>query len=88
MNKLKNVKPGDLVYCINDEEEDFSGCLFMAICNNYVIVCSEYMHLEGDFDGQLAEMHEDTIEDCGVEVEIYPIDKVFLTESEVMAHMH
>ena len=54
MSKFDSVKPGDTVYCISGDEdtgEDYSGFLFMAVCNGYVIVCPEYSDLENDFDG-------------------------------------
>ena len=79
MGKFDNVKLGDTVYCIGDDEEDYTGFLFMAVCNGYVIVCPEYSGLENDFDGQLQEMCDESMEESGVDVYIFPEDRVFLT---------
>ena len=78
MGKFDNVKPGDTVYCIDDEEECI-GFLFMAVCNGYVIVCPEYSGLENDFGGQLQEMCDESMGENGVDVYIFPEDRVFLT---------
>ena len=78
MGKFDNVKPGDTVYCIDDEEECI-GFLFMAVCNGYVIVCPEYSGLENDFGSQLQEMCDESMEESGVDVYIFPEDRVFLT---------
>lgn len=86
MDKIKNIKPGTLVYCI--EGDDFSGYLFMANCLDYVIVCPEYMAYEGFFIGQLEAMSRESYEWQGIDLYIFPISKVFLTESEAMANMH
>lgn len=85
MSKFDSVKPGDTVYCISGDEdtgEDYSGYLFMAMCNGYVIVCPEYSGLENDFDGQLQEMCGESLEESGVDVYIFPEDRVFLSVCE------
>lgn len=81
MGKFYNVKPGDTVYCIG-EEEDCSGFLFMAACNGYVIVCPEYSGLENDFGSQLQEMCNESMEESGVNVYLFPEDRVFLSAGE------
>ena len=81
MGKFDNVKPGDTVYCIGDDE-DYTGFLFMAVCNGYVIVCPEYSGLENDFGGQLQEMCDESMEESGVDVYIFPEDRVFLSVCE------
>lgn len=81
MGKFDNVKPGNTVYCIGDDE-DYSGFLFMAACNGYVIVCPEYSGLENDFAGQLQEMCDESMEESGVDVYIFPEDRVFLSVCE------
>jgi len=40
MGKFDNVKSGDTVYCIGDDE-DYTGFLFMAVCNGYVYIFPE-----------------------------------------------
>lgn len=60
----------------------------MATCNNYAIVCSEYTIHKGYFEYQLSEMYEESIECDGIDVALYPINRVFLTENEAMMHMH
>lgn len=82
MGKFDNVKPGYTVYCFSGDEdtgEGYSGFLFMAVCSGYVIVCPEYSGLENDFEGQLQEMCEESLEESGVDVYIFPEDRVFLT---------
>ena len=44
-------KPGQWIYAIEVEEDywdeaEVGGVLFMAECGDYIIACSEYMHLE------------------------------------------
>ena len=82
MGKFDNVKLGDTVYCIGDDEEDYTGFLFMAVCNGYVIVCPEYSGLENDFGGQLQEMCDESMEESGVDVYLFPEDRVFLSACE------
>ncbi len=81
VSKFENVKPGDTVYCIG-EEEDYSVFLFMAVCNGYVIVCPEYSGLENDFAGQLQEMCDESMEESGIDVYLFPEDRVFLSAGE------
>lgn len=75
-------KVGQLVYGIEVLEDDFenaevSGYLFMAECGDYIICCSEYMHQEGDFNSQLEEMYEESINDYGVDVNMLKKEYVF-----------
>lgn len=88
MIKTNNIRPGTLVYCIEKNEDDFSGYLFMAGCLDYVIACSEYVGYKGFLRGQLEKMCHESYEWEGVDVHIFPISKVFLTEDEAMKHMH
>lgn len=86
MDKFKDIEPGTLVYCI--EDDDFSGYLFMATCMDYVIVCAEYMSCEGDFSEQLKEMCQECYEWQGIDLNIFPAKRVFLTEAEAMKNMY
>lgn len=86
MDRLKNLKPGDLVWCL--EDDDYVCCKFMALCNNYVIVCDEYAEYADDFNDQLKEMSSESNEYGTVEVNIFHKSDVFLTESDVMKQMH
>lgn len=89
-SRLEDLKPGDVVFCVNDKEKDFNGYFFMSVCNGYAIVCVGYMELLEDFDGQLAEMCEESLEKSGLDwnvVKMYPIDKVFLTDRKAMAYL-
>ena len=81
MGKFDGVKPGDTVYRIGDDE-DCSGFLFMAVCNGYVIVCPEYSDLENDFAGQIQEMCDESMEESGIDVYLFPEDRVFLSAGE------
>ena len=77
-------KIGQWIYGIEVVDDDFesaeiSGYLFMAECGDYVICCSEYAHHEGNFDDQLAEMYEECIDDCGVDLKILKKEYVFGT---------
>lgn len=85
MNRFANTKPGDYVCCA--EGGDYSIYLFMAVCGDYVIVATEYAHHEGDFEAQLEEMSEESINNLGSEVMIFPEKQVFLTESEALKYL-
>lgn len=71
---------GDVVYCAENKEE-YSGFLFMTMCGDFVIVTSSYAG-RSDFEDQLYEMEEESMEDDGVSVNIFHKDKVFLTQAE------
>lgn len=78
-NKL-NFKAGQTVWCVNPEEEDFSGYIFLAEVNGYAIVSSKY---EGySFSEQLENMEEESLEDNYVSVSFFHKDKVFATKEE------
>ena len=80
-------KVGDTVWCVDVDEDDYSGMIFMGMCGDYVIVCSTYAHLEDAFDAQIAEMALESKENYGVEVYIYHKDDVFLTREEAEAKL-
>lgn len=80
-------KSGQLIYGIEVEEDyydeaEVSGYLFMAECGDYIICCSEYMGCEDDFESQLDEMYEESIENQGVDVYLLRKDLCFATENE------
>lgn len=80
-------KIGQLVYGIEVKEDDFEnaevvGYLFMSECSDYIICCSEYMHHEGDFNSQLQEMYEESVDEQGVEVNILKKEYVFETYNQ------
>ena len=80
-------KVGQLVYGIEVLEDDFENAevsryLFMAECGDYIICCSEYMHQEGDFNSQLEEMYEESINDYGVDVNMLKKEYVFETYNQ------
>lgn len=77
-------KPGQIIYgieVIDDEweEAEVSGYLFMAECQDYILCCSQYMHLEGDFESQLDEMYEESINDMSVSINMLRKDLCFDT---------
>ena len=79
-------KPGQLIYGIEVEEDyydeaEVSGYLFMA-------ECGEYMHLEDDFESQLDEMYEESIENCGVDVNLLRKDLCFATKNEANNYLN
>lgn len=86
MNRFENVKPGDEVYCI-EGYDDFSILLFMAVCEEYVIVAPMYSHCIGDFEAQLEEMSMESEDRDGVDVYLIPENRVWLTKEEVLAHL-
>ena len=47
-----------------------------------MIVCPEYSGLENDFAGQLQEMCDESMEESGVDVYLFPGDRVFLSIGE------
>lgn len=80
-------KVGQWIYAIEVEEDywdeaEVSGLLFMAECGNYILACSEYMHLEGEFESQLEEMCNESAEDCGVSVYLLRKDLCFETQNQ------
>lgn len=75
-------KVGDIVWVIDEYENDYAGNVFMATCGEYVLVTVEYAHCSGDFNRQLLEMVDESYDNFGVDVEIYHKDNVFLTEEE------
>ena len=81
MGKFNNLKPGDLVWCVIGEN-DYMGYLFMAVCSDYVIVCSEYMQHAGCFEHQLVEMRKESAENMWIEAYLFRKDDVYLTEDE------
>ena len=86
-------KPGQLIYGIEVEEDyydeaEVSGYLFMAECGDYIICCGEYIHLEDDFESQLDEMYEESIENCGVDVNLLRKDLCFVTKNEANNYLN
>ena len=88
MRKEKKMfKVGQWIWCIdqfNDDLEDaeVSGYLFMAECGNYIIASCEYAHWEDDFENQLEEMYEESMEYHGVELFMLKKDLCFETQSQ------
>jgi hypothetical protein len=78
-------KVGDTVWCV--EEDDYCGSLFMAMCGDYVITCSRYVHLEDEFEEQLEEMSYESADDFGVKVFMHHKKDVFLTREEAEAKL-
>lgn len=79
---------GDTVWILqgnkdDGDELDYSGYIFMATCGDYVIVTSEYIRCNGNFQRQLVEMADESYENYGVEVEIFHKRKVFKTVEDV-----
>lgn len=86
-------KAGQGIYAIEVEEDywdeaEVGGFLFMAECSNYIIACSEYMHWEGDFENQLEEMCNESVENCGVDVYLLRKDLCFATENEAEDYLN
>lgn len=64
---------GQEIWCIEVKNErwneaEVSGFLYMGKCGDYIIASSEYAHCEGDFEAQLEEMYEESLDDCGVDM--------------------
>ena len=77
-NRFKGLKPGDLVFCM--AEGSYSGLLFMAVCNDYVLVCPEAW--ETEFDDQLEMMSDERIFGLSTGICLYSVKDVFLSEEE------
>ena len=77
-NRFEGLKPGDLVFCV--AEGSYSGLLFMAVCNQYALVCPEAW--ESDFDDQLEMMSDECISGLSTGIYLYPVKDVFLSEEE------
>lgn len=69
------------------DEAEISGYLFMAECEDYTICCSEYSHCKGNFESQLQEMAEESMNDCSVEVNILKKDLCFETLKQAEDHV-
>lgn len=82
MDKFRDVEPGTLVFCVDDD--DYAGYLFMASCLGYAVVCLEETGYEGNFAGQMENMRLESGWYCGVEVLIFQEDQVYLNEKEAM----
>ena len=80
MGKPTELRVGDTIWCI--EGDDYCGILYMATCGNYVIGCAEYPCFQDDFDSQLEDMAEESLENSGVEVYMFRREDVFLTVRE------
>lgn len=80
---MNPCKTGEQVYCIEEYEDgcDYSCYLFIAVCNDYVIVSPRYMSHD-DFEEQLVEMCEESQEWMKVSFVMFPLNKVFLTKEE------
>lgn len=77
-------KLGQMIYGIKVLEDYFdeaevSGYLYMAECGDYIICCSEYIHHENDFESQLAEMYEESVDNYGVDLNLLRKEFVFDT---------
>lgn len=79
-------KVGEQVYCIEEyeDENDYSCYLFVAICNDFVIVSPRYTHHD-NFNEQLEEMCEDSQEWLKTSFVMFPRKNVFLTREEAEA---
>ena len=83
-------KVGDTVWIVERDGYgdacDVSGFLFMGICNNAVIVTvARYNHNNG-IDHILQKHIEETAEDYGTYLSVFPIDDMFLTYEEAKKH--
>lgn len=81
-------KVGDTVWCLSENYDytwDVIGYVFMGICNDYIIVTSEYMGMT--FEEQLGEMCEEMIEHESLALYIFHKSKVFLTKEEAEAKL-
>ncbi len=79
-------KVGDTVWIVERDGYgdacDVSGFLFMGICNNAVIVTvARYNHNNG-IDHILQKHIEETAEDYGTYLSVFPIDDMYLTCEE------
>ena len=79
-------KPGELIFCVEEYVDgyDYSGYIFVASCNDFVISSSSYIHCNS-FDEQLMEMCEESQEECGVSFYMFRKDRVFATKEEAEA---
>lgn len=86
-------KVGQLIYAIEVKEDywdeaEVNGLLFMAVCGNYIIACSEYAHWEGSFENQLEEMCNESFEDQGVDVYLVRKDLCFETLNQAEDYLN
>lgn len=79
-------KPGELIFCVEEYVDgyDYSGYIFVASCNDFVISSSSYIHCNS-FDEQLMEMCGESQEECGVSFYMFRKDRVFATKKEAEA---
>jgi len=77
MENLNDLEAGDIVFCVNEDDDDYEGLIYMATCLDYVIVCTEYVGRY--FVDQLYLMSQEV---GTLEIYIFPEDKVFDTEDK------
>lgn len=86
-------KVGQLIYgieALDDDDYDameVSGYLFMAECGNYIICVAEDISFEGDFNGQLDDMYEESIEWDGISMNMLKKDLCFLTRNQAYDYL-
>ena len=80
-------KAGQRIWVIEAEENcwdeaEITGLLFMAECGDYILACSEYAHLEDDFESQLEEMCNESAEWEGVSIRLLRKALCFATKNQ------
>jgi hypothetical protein len=71
----------------NYEEAEVTGHLFMAECGDYIICTAEDISFECDFNGQLDDMYEESIEEDGIRMNMLKKDLCFPTRKQAYEYL-
>lgn len=86
IKEQQEFKCGDLVWCItfdeNYENYEYQGSIFIATCNDYVLVSPEYYGCENNINKQLCEMCDESIRGASLSIEMFRRCYVVKTEEE------
>lgn len=87
-NDLSQLKPGDVVWVLerdeNDQLSDFSGYMFLAKVNDYIIA-TPWINDIIDADEMLGYLAEDFAECHGTDLSIFPANVCFKAKEEAQA---
>lgn len=75
-------KPGDEVWVVEREPDEgnpveVSGYMFLAQSNDYAICCASVVHIGDDVDETLEYHVQETRENIGTELFVFPIDDCY-----------
>ena len=83
---------GQLIYGIevlddNYEEAEVTGLLFMAECGDYIICTADDISFEGDFNAQMEDMYEESVEWSGTRMYMLRKDLCFPNRNQAYDYL-